>query len=59
MPMPKPRSGEMKDEFINRCMGDNTMVSDFESTGQRFAVCMRQWETRNRSDEQDHQIKKK
>ena len=59
MPMPKPRSGENKDDFVNRCMGDNTMVADFESTGQRFAVCLRQWETRNRSDEQDHQIKKK
>lgn len=59
MPMPKPRSGENKDDFVNRCMGDSTMVSDFESTGQRFAVCLRQWETRNRSDEQDHQLRKK
>ena len=59
MPMPTPRTGERKEEFVSRCMGDNTMVSDFESTGQRFAVCLRQWETRNRSDEQDHKIKKK
>lgn len=59
MPMPKPRSGENKDDFVNRCMGDNTMVSDFESTGQRFAVCLRQWETRNRSEEQDCQLRKK
>lgn len=59
MPMPKPRSGENKDDFVNRCMGDNTMVSDFESTGQRFAVCLRQWETRNRYDEQDCQLRKK
>lgn len=52
MPMPKPRSGEKKDDFINRCMGDNTMVSDFESTGQRFAVCLSQWERRNKDDSQ-------
>jgi len=40
-------------------MGDDVMVQDFESTGQRFAVCLRQWETRNRSDDKDHQLYKK
>lgn len=50
MPMPKPRSGENKDSFINRCMGDDTMVQDFESTGQRFAVCLAQWERREKDE---------
>lgn len=50
MPMPKPRSGENKDNFINRCMGDDTMVQDFESTGQRFAVCLAQWERREKDE---------
>jgi hypothetical protein len=48
--MPKPRSGERKDDFINRCMGDDAMVADFEATGQRFAVCLRQWETRSKDE---------
>lgn len=53
MPMPKPRSGEGKDDFVNRCMGDSTMVSDFEAAGQRFAVCLRQWETREKTEKED------
>lgn len=52
MPLPKPRSNEKKDDFVNRCMGDDTMVRDFEATGQRFAVCLSQWERRNKDDSQ-------
>jgi hypothetical protein len=50
MPMPKPRSGENKDDFVNRCMGDSTMVSEFDAAGQRFAVCLRQWESNKTSE---------
>lgn len=53
MPMPKPRGGEDKNEFVSRCMGDSTMVNDFESTGQRFAVCLRQWETRDKTEDKN------
>ena len=48
--MPKPRSGENKDDFVNRCMGDSTMVSEFDAAGQRFAVCLRQWESNKTSE---------
>jgi len=37
--MPNPRSGESRDEFIDRCMGDAEAVADFPDNGQRFAVC--------------------
>lgn len=43
MPMPKPGSGEDKDKFISRCMGDDTMVNEFPDNGQRAAVCNAQW----------------
>jgi len=46
MPMPTPRDGERQDEFIERCMGDSTMVDDFPEADQRRAVCQRQWDSK-------------
>lgn len=43
MPLPKPRRGESKDDFLSRCMGNSVMVSDYDDEGQRFAVCNAQW----------------
>ena len=48
MPLPKPRPSENRDEFVSRCMGDTTMNNDFPSNGQRFAVCLSQWERRDK-----------
>jgi hypothetical protein len=48
MPLPRPRAHEPKDEFIDRCMGDDTMVGDYDDTGQRRAICERQWDSRNK-----------
>lgn len=44
MPMPMPHDGEDHDQFMDRCMGDDVMVGDFEDNGQRMAVCQAQWE---------------
>ena len=38
MPIPKPTSDESRQQFINRCMGDSTMVDEYNSD-QRLAVC--------------------
>ena len=46
MPIPKPNLGETKKEFIKRCMADSTMVSEYSSIDQRFAVCVAKWEER-------------
>jgi signal peptide peptidase SppA len=43
MPLPTPREGEEQDEFISRCMGDETANADFPDQEQRAAVCHRQW----------------
>lgn len=43
MPIPKPRTGESKEDFISRCMGDDVMRKEFPNTGQRFAVCNTNW----------------
>jgi hypothetical protein len=44
MPIPKPTAEETKSEFIQRCMTDDTMVSEFENTDQRLAVCSTSYE---------------
>jgi len=37
--MPEPRKGESRDEFLDRCMGDDESVEDFPDAEQRFAFC--------------------
>jgi len=38
MPIPTPNTEESKEEFIERCMSDETMVEEYDND-QRFAVC--------------------
>jgi hypothetical protein len=38
MPIPKPNSGEDKNEFMKRCMSDSKLVSEYD-IDQRYAVC--------------------
>ena len=39
MPIPKPNTGESRQQFLDRCMGDKTMVDEYSDSGQRSAVC--------------------
>lgn len=39
MPIPKPYKSESESEYINRCMSDETMRTEYESEKQRYAVC--------------------
>lgn len=43
MPIPTPNDGESRDDFISRCMGNDTMVDDYPDNDQRAAVCYSQW----------------
>jgi hypothetical protein len=43
MPIPKPRSDESKKDFISRCMGDATMVDEYDQE-QRAGICYGQWD---------------
>ena len=45
MPLPTPDPDEEKDEFVDRCMGDDTMNQDFGDPSQRRAVCEKQWDS--------------
>ena len=44
MPIPKPRSNEEKKDFIQRCMSNSKMASEYENTDQRLAVCSTSYE---------------
>lgn len=44
--MPKPHTNEGRDDFLQRCMGDEEAVSDFPDAAQRYAVCNSIWRER-------------
>ncbi len=39
MPIPKPNPGENHNQFIERCMSDEKMKSEYPNEKQRLAVC--------------------
>lgn len=46
MPLPKPADDEEKGDFLDRCMGDDTMNKEYPDPKQRRAVCESQWESK-------------
>lgn len=51
MPHPTPSDGESQEEFLDRCMGDNTMMLEFPDDEQRSAVCHQAWRDTQGGDE--------
>lgn len=43
MPLVTPKKGENENKFVNRCMGDDNMVREFNQPDQRKAVCHNQY----------------
>ena len=43
MPIPKPKNNESQNEFMQRCMGDEKMISEYP-TEQRSAICRSSFE---------------
>ena len=61
MPLPKPSMGEDRQSFIDRCVGDDKITSEYTGNDQRIAVCISQFdEGKKMTDEVgvdlDHQI---
>lgn len=52
MPIPKPKLGESRQQFLDRCMGDDTMTTEYDSE-QRLAVCTTQYNSKEDSSEND------
>lgn len=42
MPIPNRRKDEDKDNFVSRCMGNETMKKDYPDQKQRVAICIQQ-----------------
>lgn len=43
MPLPKPKTDESQQDFMERCMADDTMTSEYPRSDQRMAVCTSQF----------------
>lgn len=43
MPLPKPKSGEAKNKFMDRCMANPTMNKEYSDNDQRYAICQSLW----------------
>lgn len=50
MPIPKPNSGEHKKDFVQRCVTDEKMKSEYPDIDQRLAVCSSSFEERLASE---------
>ena len=46
MAVPIPHKSETKEQFQDRCMGDENLVNEYPDTKQRFAICESQWDNR-------------
>ena len=43
MPIPKPDQDEKMTEFLNRCMSDEVMKTEYKNERQRMAICEKEW----------------
>ena len=46
MPIPTPKKDESQKDFINRCMGNDTMVKEYPDQKQRAAICFNEFRTK-------------
>jgi hypothetical protein len=46
MPIPTPKSDETQKDFVQRCMNDNVMISEYMDKDQRYAICINQYKTK-------------
>jgi hypothetical protein len=51
MPIPKPLPKEQNNEFIQRCMMDDTMVREYDQD-QRYAICREQLQKHENASKQ-------
>ena len=45
MPLPTPLPKEDKQDFLSRCLSDETMLKEYPQGVQRYAVCLTQFKT--------------
>lgn len=47
MPIPKPKSGESKDDYISRCMRFQDKEGSDKPHNQQLAICYEQWKNKD------------
>lgn len=52
MPIPTPNPGESFDKFIERCMSDDNMVSEYDQE-QRYAICSVKFQNKKTAPENE------
>ena len=53
MPIPKPKTGESRQDYMSRCMGDSTMRGEYSDSNQRFAVCTNEYSKKSSEDSKE------
>lgn len=48
MPLPTPNKKETQQEFVSRCMGNDTMNQEYPDEKQRAAICYSQWRRKHK-----------
>jgi len=49
MPLPQPQPDEIKNDFLDRCMGDKVMNQDYPDNKQRYAICNSLWDKKEQN----------
>ena len=57
MPIPKPRKDESRQRFMSRCLGDSTMIDEYDST-QRMAICSKEYEDSKGNDDEKARVRR-
>ncbi len=57
MPIPKPKSGESRSKYLSRCLGDSTMIDEYDAN-QRMAICSKEYEDSKGNDEEKERVRR-
>ena len=49
MPIPSPKDNEKSQDFVSRCMSNDSMKKDYPDSSQRVAVCLGQTKKNSKS----------
>lgn len=59
MPLPAPKAKESHDKFMVRCMGHKDMTKEFPDEKQRYAVCQKQWDDKDKKSQEAQGIERR
>ena len=57
MPIPKPKQGESRSKFLSRCLGDSTMIDEYNAN-QRIAICSKEYEDSKGNDDEKARVRR-